>query len=80
MLFRSYTLEWNGGDEDEEKSPYKVGIEVPPHIRIRRLSAGNGKPMWEYYQKRAPLNVDIQQNTIQLVFKKEMQMLKFLTL
>ena len=47
-------------------------IEVPPHLRIRRLSADNGKPMWEYYQKCAPLNVDIQQNTIQLVFKKEM--------
>jgi hypothetical protein len=75
-----YTIEWHGGDEDEPASPYKVGIEIPPHIRIRRLSAGTGKPIWEYYQKRAPLNVDIQQNTIQLVFKKEMQVLKFIAL
>ena len=52
-------------------------------MKSRRTSAsaaGNGKPMWEYYQKRAPLNVDIQQNTIQLVFEKEMQVLKFLAL
>jgi hypothetical protein len=75
-----YTIEWHGGDEDEERSPYKVGIEVPPHIRIRRLSASTGEPKWEYYQKRAPLNVDIQGNTIQLVFKKEMQILKFMSL
>ena len=75
-----YTMEWHGGDDDEEPNPYKVGIEIPPHIRIRRLSARNGAPLWEYYQKRAPLNVDIQKNTIQLVFKKEMQVLKFLAL
>jgi hypothetical protein len=73
-----YTIEWHGGDDDEGPSPYKVGMEIPPHVRIRRLSAGNGKPMWEYYQKRAPLNVDIQKNVIQLVFKNEMQVLKFL--
>ena len=75
-----YTMEWNGGDEDEKPGPYSIGLEIPPHIRIRRLSPGNGKPVWEYYQKRAPINVDIQGNTIQLVFKKEMQVLKFMTL
>jgi len=73
-----YTIEWHGGDEDEVPSGPRLGIEMPPHIRIRRLSAGNGQPKWEYYQKRAPLNVDIEKNMIQLVFKKEMQVLKFI--
>jgi outer membrane protein assembly factor BamB len=76
-----YTIEWHGGDEDEEPSGYGLpGLQTPPHIRIRRLSAGDGRPKWEYYQKRAPINVDIQKNMIQLVFKREMQVLKFIAL
>ena len=76
-----YTIEWNGGDEDEPLSSYGLpGLQTPPHIRIRRLSAKDGRPKWEYYQKRAPIHVDIQGNTIQLVFKKEMQVLKFIAL
>jgi len=76
-----YTIEWHGGDEDEEPSSYGLpGLNTPPHIRIRRLSASDGRPKWEYYQKRAPINVDIQKNMIQLVFKKEMQVLKFIAL
>ena len=76
-----YTIEWHGGDEDEEASPYGLpGLQTPPHIRIRRLSASDGRPKWEYYQRRAPINVDIQKNMIQLVFKKEMQVLKFIAL
>jgi hypothetical protein len=73
-----YTMEWHGGDEDEAPSGPLPGLQTPPHIRIRRLSASDGKVVWEHYQKRAPLNVDIQQNTIQLVFKKEIQVLKFM--
>ncbi len=76
-----YTIEWHGGDEDEEPSGYVLpGLQTSPYIRIRRLSASDGKPKWEYYQKRAPINVDIQKNMIQLVFKKEMQVLKFIAL
>jgi hypothetical protein len=77
-----YTMEWHGGDDDDE-SPTGLGIPgayTPPHIRLRRLSASNGQVKWEHYQKRAPLNVDIQNNTIQLVFKKEVQVLKFIGL
>jgi hypothetical protein len=77
-----YTMEWHGGDDDDE-SPTGLGIPgayTPPHIRLRRLSASNGEVKWEHYQKRAPLNVDIQNNTIQFVFKKEVQVLKFIGL
>lgn len=75
-----YTMEWHGGDDDAGPGGPLPGLQVPPHIRIRRLSASNGKVQWEYYQKRAPLSVDIRQNTIQLLFKKEMQVLKFIAL
>ena len=36
--------------------------------------------MWDYYQERAPLNVQFNGNVIQLVFKKEVQVLKFFSL
>ncbi len=76
-----YTMEWHGGDDDEERSGLGIpGAYMPPHIRLRRLSASSGVVKWEYYQRRAPLNVDIQNNTIQLVFKREVQVLKFIGL
>ncbi len=75
-----YTMEWHGGDDDEERFSPIPGANMPPHIRLRRLSASSGEVKWEYYQRRAPLNVDIQNNTIQLVFKREVQVLKFIGL
>ncbi len=75
-----YTLEWNGGDEEAERSPLALGTEIPPHVRVRRLDSGNGKVLWQHYQKRAPVDVRFQDNTFQLVFKRELQVLKFLAL
>ena len=34
--------------------------------------------MWEHYQERAPLDAQFDGNSIALVFKKEVQVLKFL--
>ncbi len=48
-------------------------------MRIRRISPKNGHIVWEYYQQRAPLDIQFDKNTIRLVFKKEVQVLKFLT-
>jgi hypothetical protein len=36
--------------------------------------------MWEHVQKRAPLEVQFDQNTIRLVFKREVQVLRFVAL
>src|SRR5262249_28881792 len=46
---------------------------------IRRLSPKNGSVMWDYSQQRAPLNVRFKGNVIELVFRKEVQVLKFLS-
>jgi hypothetical protein len=34
--------------------------------------------MWEHFQQRAPLDVRFDRNTIRLVFKKEVQVLRTL--
>ncbi len=53
---------------------------TPSFIKIRRISPSNGEILWDYQQLRAPLDVQFNGNMIQLVFKKEVQVLKFLSL
>lgn len=69
-------------DDGEDGSPYRVqtGLETDPFVRIRRINPRNGKVMWAHFQLRAPLEVKFDRNTIHLVFKKEVQVLKFLSL
>lgn len=65
--------------EDEDESPYHpdTGFEASPYLRIRRINPRNGHEMWEYYQKRAPLDIAFEKNVIRVVFRKEVQVLKF---
>jgi hypothetical protein len=68
--------------DDEGESPYTVqtGFETPPFIRIKRINPKTGKELWVHFQERAPLDVKFDKTTIHLVFKKEVQVLKFLSL
>jgi hypothetical protein len=47
---------------------------------LKRINPRNGHVMWEYPDKRVPLDVQFDQNTIRLVFKREVQVLRFLAL
>jgi hypothetical protein len=68
-------------EEDPDKPPVpETGFETPPFVRIKRLNPKTGREMWEHFQQRAPLDVQFDRNTIRLVFKKEVQALKFLAL
>jgi len=79
-----YTLQSFGSfyEDAEDGNPYQVqtGLETPPFVRIKRLNPRNGKDLWEHFQERAPLEVKFDRNTIRLMFKKEVQLLKFLSL
>lgn len=76
-----YTIEtYEGDDDDDNPMAMKSGFETPPHIRIKRLDPGNGRVLWEHYQRRSPLDVQFEKTTIQLLFKKELQVLKFFSL
>jgi outer membrane protein assembly factor BamB len=68
--------------EEDEDNPYKpeTGFEAQPYLRIRRLNPANGHEMWQHFQQRAPLDVAFDKNTIRLVFKKEVQVLRFFSL
>jgi hypothetical protein len=54
-------------------------IDTPSYLQIKRLNPDDGRVMWEHRQDRAPLDVKFHKNTIQLVFRKEVQVLRFLS-
>jgi outer membrane protein assembly factor BamB len=67
--------------EDEEVAASLTGMAPnPPFVHIRRLNPRNGDVMWDYYQARAPLDIQFNGNMMEVVFKKEVQVLKFLSL
>ena len=71
-----YLVEKHVGDDSFKRG----GIGVPEHTRISRLNPKDGSVMWEYYEHKFPLAVDFQQNTFQVLFRKELRVLKFRTL
>ncbi len=77
-----YALYINLPTADEIATADKAGITPPsPFVHIRRLNPRNGQIVWDYYDRdRAPLDVEFNGNVIQMVFKKEVQVLKFVSL
>ncbi|MCU0785091.1 MAG: PQQ-binding-like beta-propeller repeat protein [Verrucomicrobia bacterium] len=75
-----YSVQSYRPDDEDDDNPYTVetGFETPPYLRIKRINPKNGEEMWEHFQQRAPLDVQFDKNSIQLVFKKEVQALKYL--
>jgi outer membrane protein assembly factor BamB len=63
----------------EEQEGVDTGFEKSPWLRIRRINPSNGREVWEHFQERAPLDIAFEKNTIRLVFKKEVQVLKYPT-
>jgi hypothetical protein len=68
--------------DDEESDVYTADSIAgrESFLSIKRINPKNGRVMWEHCQKRAPFEVQFDQNTIRLVFKKEVQVLRFLAL
>lgn len=66
-------------DEDDEPDPALGGFAAQPYLRIRRINPKNGKEMWEYFEQRGPLDVAFDKNTIRVVYRKEVQVLKTTT-
>ena len=78
MLFRSY-MPPRDDDEEQDENLAALGLDPTRYLRIRRISPSNGRVLWDHYQPRGVLDVKIHDNTFQIVFKKEVQVLKFLS-
>jgi len=77
-----YTAESYHGDDDDSDGLLGMNtvFHIPAHVRIKRLDANNGRVLWHHYQPRFPLDVRYEKNSIHLLFKKEVQILKFILL
>lgn len=78
-----YTVQIYNPSDSEIKMADVAGITPnPAHIWIRRINPKNGHVLWDYYQadKGATLDVQFKNNSIELVFAKEVVVLKYLSL
>jgi len=67
--------------DEEVLSDTLQGLQKPAYLRIARINPKNGRVMWEYYDRnRCPVDVRFDGNSIELIFKREVQVLKYLTL
>jgi hypothetical protein len=46
---------------------------------IMRMNPSDGRILWKYPEERAPLAVQFQDNSIELVFKTSVEVLKYVT-
>ncbi len=70
----------DSGDEDERLNDGAAGLENPSYLKIIRINPGNGHEMWDHEEGRAPMNIRFDNNTISIVFKKEVEVLRFFSL
>ena len=77
-----YSLQSYCPDEDEDANDNDMTaiLKKQAYVRIHRINPANGRLMWEIFQPRGPLDVRIDGNSIEIVFKKEVQVLRFLSL
>jgi hypothetical protein len=75
-----YSVYSYAADEDDEGvAGYTVDSIMGRHatISIKRLNPSNGHIMWEHCQDQCPRDVRFDKNSIRLVFKKDVQVLRF---
>ncbi len=63
-----------------ESDPLRLGLGEPAHTKILRLNPRDGTTKWEHFHKQFAIDVAFQENTIQLLFPREMKVLRFLSL
>jgi hypothetical protein len=76
-IFATYWHEATG--EDNSLAALSGAGSNESFLKIRRISAKDGRSLWDYQQNRAPLDARFNGNQIELVFKKEVQVLTFLS-
>jgi len=69
----------NPTDEDQ-MNDMAASLQKPAYLRITRIRPSDGRIMWDYYDRnRCPVNWNFEGNSIQLIFKREVQVLRYLT-
>ena len=76
-----YTVEsYDPNPTDEDVlNDMTESLQKPPFLRIARIAPKDGRILWEHNQDRCPVDVRFDQNSIELIFKREVQVLRFLS-
>jgi endogenous inhibitor of DNA gyrase (YacG/DUF329 family) len=78
-----YTVESNDPNPTDQVvlSDTLQGLQKPAYLRIARINPKDGHIMWDYSDPlpRAPFFIRFNDNSIELLFKKEVQVLHFLS-
>ena len=75
-----YAAQWYDSNPTDQPVLNDSGLNYKPnYLHVIRINPKNGRTMWDYYQDRAPISLHFDHNTIELVFKKEVQVLKFIS-
>ena len=75
-----YTMQsYDPGDKEDELSDTMDMLQKPAFMHIARLDPKNGRTLWDYQDNQAPVHVQFHENSIELVFKKEVQVLRYLS-
>jgi len=78
-----YSVYTYAPDEDDEGTGgYTTDSIMGRHatLSIKRLNPSNGHIIWEHCQDQCPFDVRFDRNSIRLIFKKEVQVLRFFSL
>jgi hypothetical protein len=77
-----YTVEsYDPNPADEEAAnDLTAALQKPPYLHIARIRPADGRVLWEHTQERAPIDTRFNDNSIELIFKKEVQVLRYLAL
>jgi hypothetical protein len=75
-----YTMQSYQVDEEESGVSMDAVLGRESFLSIKRINPKNGHLIWEHTDKRVPFDVQFDRNTIRLVFRKEVQVLRFLAL
>jgi hypothetical protein len=76
FIYTVASFDPNPGDQDVLND--MTDIQKPPYLRIARLRPSDGRVLWEAHQDRCPVDVRFDENSIELIFKREVQVLRFL--
>jgi outer membrane protein assembly factor BamB len=74
-----YTVQAYQADDNESGTSMDAVMGQGSFMCITRVNPKNGRVMWKYPDSRAPLDVQFDKNTIRLVFRKEVEVLRFHT-
>ncbi len=69
----------SGFDPEEDGNDLTDGLQKKDYFRLVRLDPKSGRELWIYEQQRAPSSVHFSGTYIELVYKKEVQLLKYMT-